>query len=152
MIKNPETENIKEMIVECSKLSKQKYNMVANRKNKRVDKLKVGDLVWVRTEKIVPGTCTKLNARYAGPYRVIKIIGDHVSYEVKDEYYGQVLRRTINKLKPFVSESYIIPDLKQSQIMTDVVDRDRVVPRATPETELRPVRNRQAPRRYIEEI
>ena len=123
-----------------------------NRRNKRVDRLKVGDLVWVRTEKIEPGTCTKLNARYAGPYRVVKVIGDHLSYEVRDEYHGHVLRRTINKLKPYVSESYIIPELNQSQIMTEVVDKNRVVPRATPETEPRPIRNRQAPRRLIEEI
>ena len=152
MIVNPEKEKIKELIVECSKLSKQKYNTIANRKNKKIDQLKVGDLVWVRAEKIVPGTCTKLNARYNGPYRVTKIIGDHVSYEVKDEFYGQVLRRTINKLKPYTSESYIIPDLQNTQIMTELVDKDRVVPRATPEVEHRPARNRQAPRRYIEEI
>ena len=86
---------------------------------------------------------------------MVKIIGDHISYEVKDVYHDQTIRRTINKLKPYVSESYIIPDLKEKTILIETNSKREVQNsnnNSNSVPELRPVRQRQAPRRYIEEI
>ena len=153
VIPNTDSKVIKDMIVESSKLSTTKYNKVANRKNRKVDKLSVGDLVWVRCEKTLPGTCAKLNLKYTGPYRVTKVIGDHLSYEVMDVQHEQTLRRTIDKLKPYISESYIVPEMRKKVVWTENRKeevQERGIKDCTPQ--LRPVRQRQAPRRLIETI
>ncbi|KAK3880838.1 hypothetical protein Pcinc_014696 [Petrolisthes cinctipes] len=50
----------------------QRYRDVANRKQ-RNQSVKVGVLVWVKRETEFPSTIQKLNVKWNGPYKVIKV-------------------------------------------------------------------------------
>ena len=116
---------------------------MANRK-RRAEKVSVGSLVWVKSETPLPGTCTKLNAKWRGPYRVSEVIRDGQVYVVEDPYSGKLLQRAAEKVKPYVSRSEIIPELEEDQT-------DEFVEEEEEQDYALPPRRRQPPRRLIEE-
>ena len=75
-----------------------RFRAVANRRreNQRVE---VGDLVWVKLEVGVPGTCTKLNARWEGPYRVTEVIRGGSAYKLTNLFTHTELQRAAEKNK-----------------------------------------------------
>ena len=96
-------------------------------------------------EKTIPGTCTKLNPKWKGPYKVVEVIRDGHSYILEDPYTGKSVQRAADKVKPFVSRSEIIPDPEEDHVdeLYDVEEEEDIQP---------PPRHRQPPRRLIEEM
>lgn len=134
-------QKLKRMIKDASVSSQRRYRAVANRK-RRKEKVAVGSLVWVKLETTLPGTCTKLNAKWKGPFRVSEVIRDGQVYVVEDPYSGKLVQRAAEKVKPYVSRSEIVPELEEEQ--TDELVEEE-------EDQDLPPRRRQPPRRLIEE-
>lgn len=137
-----EVQRLKRMIKDASVTSQRRYRAVANRKRK-AEKVPIGSLVWVKSETTLPGTCSKLNAKWKGPYKVSEVIRDGQMYLVEDPYSGKTIQRAAEKVKPYISRSEIIPELEEEveEEMVDDLVEDREIP----------PRHRQPPRRLIEE-
>lgn len=131
------------MIKDASVSSQRRYCAIANRK-RRAEKVSVGSLVWVKSETPLPGTCTKLNAKWKGPYQVSEVIRDGQLYVMKDPYSGKLVQRAADKVKPYVSRSEIIPEMEENQ-------SDELEEEEEEEDHDLPPRRRRPPRRLIEE-
>ncbi|XP_063889312.1 uncharacterized protein LOC135116022 [Scylla paramamosain] len=138
-----DVQQLKRMIKDASVTSQRRYRAVANRK-RRDEKVSVGSLVWVKSETPLPGTSTKLNAKWKGPYRVSEVIWDGQLYVVEDPYSGKLVQRAAEKVKPYVSRSEIIPELEENY-------SDGCVEEEEKEDQDLPPRRRRPPRRLIEE-
>ena len=138
-----DVQQLKRLIKDASVSSQRRYRAVANRK-RRDEKVSVGSLVWVKSETPLPGTSTKLNAKWKGPYRVSEVIRDGQLYVVEDPYTGKLVQRAAEKVKPYVSRNEIIPELEEEQMDERVEEEEE-------EDHDLPPRRRQPPRRLIEE-
>ena len=147
-VPSTEEERVKlqELIVSSSQKSQRNYRGIANRRRKR-ETLGVGALVWVRVEHTMPGTCSKLNPRWKGPYKVVEVRNDGVGYVVENLYTGARIQRAAEKLRPFVSRGNIIPEMVEEP---DPV-RDEVEDEVDLTVSL-PPRVRRPPPRLIEEM
>lgn len=116
-----------------------RFRAVANRRrvNQRVE---VGDLVWVKLEVGIPGTCSKLNARWEGPYRVSEVIRGGSAYRLINLFTHTELQRAAEKVKPYVGEEQW---LEEPQVV--------FVPEEQVEETL-PPRQRRPPRYLIDEM
>ena len=102
-------------------------------------------MVWVRSETMVPNTSRKLNPKWCGPYRVIKVLRNGAKYELCNLFTQAIIERAAEKVKPFVGqEQWLIEMEEMQEIPPDVVD-DWVL-------ETRGARNVVPPSRLIEEI
>lgn len=137
-----DVQELKRMIKDASVSSQRRYCAIANRK-RRAEKVSVGSLVWVKSETPLPGTCTKLNAKWKGPYQVSEVIRDGQLYVMKDPYSGKLVQRAADKVKPYVSRSEIIPEMEEDQ-------SDELEEEEEDDHDL-PPRHRRPPRRLIEE-
>ena len=52
-----------------------KYRTLANR-GRKTQSVAEGSLVWVRNECVIPGTSRKLNPKWTGPFKVVKVFHD----------------------------------------------------------------------------
>lgn len=95
--------------------------------------------VWVKAKSIVPGTCAKLNVPWQGPYRVREVLQDGIAYVLEDLFTGQVLQRSAEKIKSYLSRYEIVPEREE-----------QVEP--LPENREPPPQVRRPPRRLIEEV
>ncbi|MPC78461.1 hypothetical protein E2C01_072947 [Portunus trituberculatus] len=139
---NSDAQKLKRFIKDASVSSQRRYRAVANRK-RREEKVSIGSLVWVKSETQLPGTSTKLNAKWKGPFRVSEVIRHGQLYVVEDSYTGKLVQRAAEKVKPYVSRSEIIPELEEEQ--TDEREEEEE------EDHGLPPRHRRPPRRLIEE-
>jgi len=108
-------QNIRDTHVKMSR----KYRSVANRKRKeqRVD---VETLVWVKRETAEPGTCTKLNVRWDGPYKVVEVIRDGGAYMVQNPFTGQQVQRAAEKVKPYYGSEEWLLEPQDTTFTTDL--------------------------------
>ena len=95
----------------------------------------------VRVEQTMPGTCSKLNDKWRGPYKIIKVLQDGLAYILKKPYSDRIIQRAAEKVRPFNgSEEWVVR-------MDEVVE-----PSTEEEDEQLPPRVRKAPKRFIEEV
>ena len=139
-----DVQRLKRMIKDASVSSQRRYRAVANRK-RRNERVAIGSLVWVKSETVLPGTCTKLNAKWKGPFRVTEVIRGGQVYVVEDPYSGKTLQRAAEKVKPYVGRSDIVPELEEEQLCESVEEEEEE------EDHCLPPRRRRPPRRLIEE-
>ena len=132
---------LREVIKNASLKSQRHYRAVANRKRKK-EVVGKKALVWVRSEKTIPGTCTKLNPKWIGPYRVVEVLNEGVAYVVENVFTGQQLQRAAEKIRPYVGESDVIPQMEE--VIVDLAGEGE-------SEEQLPPRTRRAPRRLISE-
>ena len=102
----------------------------------------VGDLVWVKAEKTVPNTCSKLNLKWYGPYKVTQVLQEGLAYILKDPFSEKLVQRAAEKVRPFYSGEGWCGRREE------VVEVDE----GEGEDEPLPPRCRKPPRRLIEEV
>ena len=78
-----------------------KYREVAKKRKRKNQAVSEGTLVWVRREVLLPGTSKKLNLKWDGPYKVVKVIRKGSAYVLENLFTGQKVQRTAEKFKPY---------------------------------------------------
>lgn len=135
-------DRIRDIIVEASRQSQRRYRALANR-NRGRETVAVGSYAWVRTEHTIPGTASKLNPRWRGPYKIIEVLQDGLAYMCENQFTGQRIQRAAEKVRPYVARQGIIPNLQDAPVEAQE-DSD--------EEEPQPPRHRRPLRRLIEEV
>lgn len=123
---------IRDIVKETLKGQTRMYLREANKK-RGDDFLSVGEMVWIKNETPIPGTATKLNPHWVGPYKVIEVLGQDKGYVVENPFTGDILERGTERLK-------------RCKVENDIVLNQEVVPDVPENVELL-VNNR--PRRLI---
>ena len=140
-VESGDIDQLRRVIRDASVIAQRRYRAVANRKRK-LEKVPVGSLVWVLSEKTIQGTCAKLNPKWRGPYRVVESIRDGLTYVLEDPFTGKCVQRAAEKVKPYVSRSEVILEPEEELVSDTEEEEDRQPP----------PRRRQPPRRLIEEM
>ena len=143
VINNPEPDHdkIKDIIIAASRRSQRRYRAIANRK-RRQERVGTGALVWIKNETSIPGSCTKLNPKWRGPYRVTSVLNQGVAYIVESPFDGSQTQRAAGKVRPYIGRSEIVPEMEEC-----IMDVEEGEEKEDP----LPPRTRQPPRRLIEE-
>ena len=144
---NPDrdTSRLRELISQASERSRARYRKIANRKKKK-DRVGEGALVWVKVglHKTAPNTSTKLNPKWRGPYRVIRVLHDGVAYVLENVFTGVQIERASDQIRVYVGEREIVVQMEDQgppvDNEEDIIERDL------------PPRVRQPPRRLIESV
>ena len=119
-----------------------KYLSFANRKRKN-QAVNVSDLVWVRSEGVIPNSSRKLNPKWSGPYKVVEKHHSGATYKLENLLNGQTLSRSVDKLKPYIGcEEQWLLELEKSEDYIDIAE----------ESPIRGARPRLPPARLIEEM
>lgn len=122
------------------------YRMRANEKRKD-QCIKVESLVWVQVEDSIPGTATKLNRKWKGPFKVKKVIDDGRAYELQDIFDGTVVKRAAEKLKMYIERDTVLGEVDHKFLNYQDSDEE------SDETEEpKDVRVRKPPKRLITEM
>ncbi len=126
------------LVRETHQKMSRRYRDAANsaRKNQEVEKV---DLVWVKGEVLVPGTCKKLNPMWHGVDRMEEVTLDGSVFVVKNIFTGQVLQRAAAQVKPYFGKEEWLVEPPSGPCEPN------------PEDEPLPPRVRRPPKRYIEE-
>ena len=138
-VNQEESTQIRAQIKETLKAQTHYYRERANQKRKE-DKLAVDDLAWIYKESTIPGTATKLNQKWEGPYRITKVIGGGRAYELADPLSDLVLSRAAGKLKRYIPRLEILEKIEE-RYLTEQEEKD-ISP------DLPAVRTRRPPVRY----
>ena len=101
------------------------YRLGANR-NRANDKVTVGEMVWVKNENPIPGTATKLNPHWVGPFKVIEVLHQDKGYVVENPFSGERLERGSERLKKCILREEILVNQEIVPIVPD--DREIVIP------------------------
>ena len=115
---NGTADSLRERIKENVKKRTDQYRNRANLK-RRNDKLEVGDLAWVYQEHPIPGTATKLNRKWIGPYRVVVVIGDGRAYELENPLEKVRVRRAAEKLKRYIARAEILDRIEEEYLTAE---------------------------------
>ena len=100
--------------------------------------------MWVKREAPIPGTATKLNSKWLGPFKVVEVLQGGSMYIVENPYDGARKQRAAEKIRPYVSETNLIPEIEEmDEVTTEEPNKS--------EAEL-PPRRQQPPRRLIEQL
>ena len=145
LVRNPDCDyhKLKEMIKSASIKSQRQYRAYANRRKRR-ESVGKGALVWVKREAPIPGTATKLNSKWLGPFKVVEVLQGGSMYIVENPYDGARKQRAAEKIRPYVSETNLIHEIEEmDEVTTEEPNKS--------EAEL-PPRRRQPPRRLIEQL
>ena len=104
---------LRKLIRETIKKQTDYYRDRANvsRNNSR---LEVNNLVWVYVEDPIPGTAVKLNRKWKGPYKIVKVIGDGRAYELENCFNGSLVQRAAEKLKRYIPRSEILDKIDET--------------------------------------
>lgn len=129
-------QTIQEIIQENIRKNTQDYRIKANMKRKE-EKLVVGNLAWIFNEETLPGTATKLNKKWVGPYKIIQVIGVNKAYQLENVFDGSVVNRSSEKVKPYISRQDILTKIE-----------DRFITESENEEFILGTRNRQPPERW----
>ena len=124
---NSSPEVIKNLIRNTLIEQTRKYLDNANKKRNN-DRVSLGEWVWIRNETPVPGTATKLNPHWIGPYKVIKVLAQDKGYQVEDPFTGEKLERGSERIKKCYIGNEIIVQPHQVPQVPDITDwaiRDR---------------------------
>ena len=127
--------NLRKLIKENVKSQTTYYRDRAN-KNRRDNKLKEGELAWIYVEEPIPGTATKLNRKWKGPYKIVKVLGDGRAYELESCFDGTIIQRAAEKLKKYYARSDILDKIDEEWLTEP--EQENILPN---------VRNRKPPER-----
>ena len=101
--------NLHKNIMEHIKQNNQTYKLQADTHRRHQD-LKEGDLVMVRTERLIPGVSSKLKARGAGPFKILRQIGSNAYVDDIPLDYGVSPTFNVADLVPFKGQAAIPSD------------------------------------------
>ena len=106
------SEEVRKQIWRTQKEQTHHYRTTANKKRKDIS-LTVGDLAWVNQETPIPGTATKLNKRWNGPYRIDKVIDGGRAYVLASLFDNTNLKRAAEKVKRYYARDEILKTVKE---------------------------------------
>ena len=103
--------NAHRLIRETNAKMSAKFREVANSKRKN-ESVKVNDLVWVRSEKTIPGTARKLNPKWYGPYTVVEVIRNGSAYKLANPFEdAPLIRRAADKVKRYIGRAQLLTQI-----------------------------------------
>ena len=128
---NSQNLELKQKIKETIEAQTAIYRDRANIKRENSNRLKVGELAWVYVEEPIPGTAVKLNRKWKGPFKVVKVIGNGRAYELENCFDGKLIQRAAGKLKLYIARKEVLDkidetwltELEQNQILPSVRGR-----------------------------
>ncbi|KAK3880952.1 hypothetical protein Pcinc_014602 [Petrolisthes cinctipes] len=117
--------NVKLLLKETLHRMTSKYLRQANEGRKN-NSITAGELVWVYLEESLPGTASKLNRKWEGPYKIIRNIDGGRAYELENVFDGTILRRAGDKIKRYVERNTLLRTVEQKFLTKE--EEEEVLP------------------------